>query len=808
AYVPIDPDYPLARRTYMLQDSGVAWLLVEDEQHDLGDLADVTVLALSAADSPAPWLADSPLDNPPRLPEQSAQNRAYVIYTSGSTGQPKGVMVEHHALMNLAHWIHSMAQQHFGDQCQNWALNAPLAFDASLKMVTQLAFGVSLHILPEALRLQPAQLMQYFQQHAIAVADITPSLLEIVLQEAESALQPLPHLLIGGEAVHAQLWDVLSRYGEQHQRVFVNVYGPTEATVDSSYSLITRAQSPNVGYPIDNVQLYVMDTRQQLLPAGYCGELCIAGRGLARGYLNQPALSQEKFPLVTLADGQRVRMYRTGDKVRLREDGRLDYLGRMDNQVKIRGFRIEVGEIDHQLLALEMVTACCTVVRDDAQGNRMLVSYLVPQQMPDVHTDWIQDIRSQLMTRVPHYMIPSAFVLLPQLPVTVNGKVNKQLLPAADLSLQAHYAAPETVMENRLVSIWSDLLAVEASRLSVGQSVFELGAHSLLLLKALAEMKNAGIEATLKAIYEYPAIRDFAAHLQADALSQSEGCVIRLNQCHDGQPLFIFHPFGGRCDGYAALATALENVCPVYGVQAPFTYRHAFSFHQFSQLCDFYIEGLRHYQPKGPYRIAGWSAGGNIAAMVAARLTAAGDDVQNLIVMDALLERQLTSTPKTEFEHLRDVLKIELQDEEDTSSEFALPDVLAQQLDGQHIERQIQMVAEYLVAEQRNDFMDVEQIAIALRFGIDFNAVDRSVPPFAITGKSVLISATKSPGTLQRDIFQSWMKVVRAPANEHYKVDTEHHRMMRDESVRKIAGILRKELRHNRTKHNRTKHAK
>ncbi|WP_044616747.1 AMP-binding protein [Gynuella sunshinyii] len=718
-----------------------------------------------------------------------------MIYTSGSTGQPKGVMVEHHALMNLAHWIHSMAQQHFGDQCQNWALNAPLAFDASLKMVTQLAFGVSLHILPESLRLQPAQLMQYFQQHAIAVADITPSLLEIVLQEAESTEQSLPHLLIGGEAIHARLWDTLSRYGEQHQRVFVNVYGPTEATVDSSYSVITRAQSPNIGVPIDNVQLYAMDARQQLLPAGYCGELCIAGNGLARGYLNQPALSQEKFPLVTLADGRRVRMYRTGDKVRLREDGRLDYLGRMDNQVKIRGFRIEPGEIDHHLLALEMVAACCTVVRNDAQGNRMLVSYLVPQQMPDTHSDWIQTVRSMLMARLPHYMIPSAFKLMPRLPVTVNNKIDKQMLPAEDLSAQTFYAAAETAVEARLVSIWSRLLAVEESRFSVTQSVFELGAHSLLLMNALAEMRRSGMEASLKAIYEYPSIRDFAAHLQSDTVSDSQGCVIRLNQCSDGQPLFIFHPFGGRCDGYVTLAKALENVCPVYGVQAPFTYRHAFSFSQLSQLCDFYIEGLRHYQPNGPYRIAGWSAGGNIAAMVAARLTAAGDEVQSLIIIDALLGRQLTSTPKTEFEHLLEVLKIELQDEDDTSSEFALPDVLARQLDGQHIEQQIQTVAEYLVAEQRNDFMDAEQIAIALRFGIDFNAVDRSVPPFAMTGKSVLISASRNPSAIRKDVFDGWLNVVRAPANESYSVDTEHHRMMRDDSVRKIAAILRKELR-------------
>ncbi|MFT5824179.1 MAG: tyrocidine synthetase-3, partial [Crocinitomix sp.] len=403
--------------------------------------------------------------------EISSNNLAYVVYTSGSTGFPKGVMVEHSSLTNLCYWHNSNFSITEKD---NASLYAGVAFDASVwELFPYLSSGASLHIIPTEIRLEIAELNRYFEQNEITISFLPTQLAEQFLELDNNSLR---YLLVGGEK--------LSYFKNKNYQI-VNNYGPTESTVvATSFNVNSDAQNIPIGNAIDNTKIYLLSDSNSLVPIGVMGEICIGGSSLARGYLNQAELTEEKFITNPFVAGER--LYKTGDLGRWLADGNVEYLGRKDDQVKIRGYRIELGEIEHALLSNSLVESAIVVVAENEGQEKQLVAYLTSSKDLDATA-----LRFYLKTQLPAYMMPAHFVQLEELPLTANGKIDKRALPNPEglgLSSGVGYVAPSTELEQQIVTIWENVLQHE--KVGVKADFFELGGHSLKAIKLINEYQK------------------------------------------------------------------------------------------------------------------------------------------------------------------------------------------------------------------------------------------------------------------------------------------------------------------------------
>ena len=426
-----------------------------------------------------------------------ASNLAYVIYTSGSTGQPKGVMIQHRSAVNLALALRRSIYpvgQHL-----RVGLNAPFAFDASVKQLVQLLSGHTLYIVPEELRLDATQLRDFVNENSLDVLDCTPSQLKLLLEAGR--LNP-SLVLVGGEALDSTLWSSLSA---QTATRFFNVYGPTECTVDAT-SCEVRSSQPSLGRPLPNVHVYVLDDQLQRVPVGVDGELYIGGSGLARGYLNRPDLTATRFVPDPFAGKPGSRLYRTGDRARFLAEGTLEFLGRLDEQVKLHGYRIELGEIESVLARHESVRRVVVAVREE-----QLVAYLVPHGAPETLTD---ELRVLLRQSLPEYMVPTTFVFVDVLPLTRHGKVDRNALPAPDTpdrSRSGTYVKPRNEAEQIIAGIWQKVLQVE--RVGRDDNFFDLGGHSILMVKVHAELRAAfNHDLSIVELFKYPTVSSLAQY--------------------------------------------------------------------------------------------------------------------------------------------------------------------------------------------------------------------------------------------------------------------------------------------------------
>ncbi len=516
AYVPLDPEYPQARLTYMIEDARLKTVLTTQSLLGLSPLENVDTLCLDAPEF-VEQLAQYSDENPAPCAELTADNLAYVIYTSGSTGQPKGVMIEHHSVVNLAQNLEKMSLQASGKM---WGWTSSLSFDASVKGLTQLLSGYPLRIISEDSKKDPALLAP--QLSDLAVIDCTPMVVDMWF---EAGLAPqLPNLIIGGEAIHERQWQALIEWQAEHQRTAVNVYGPTECTVDAFATVIgegddPRGIGPNIGKPLDNVNAYVLDERQNLSLLGVQGELYLGGAGLARGYLHRPDLTAQRFIDNPFYD-ERVstsakRLYRTGDNVHWLDSGHMAFIGRCDNQVKVRGYRIELGEIEQLINAEPQVHDALVMVKPGTADDVRIIAYVVAEQSLRAEDEpaFITELEQSLAHKLPDFMLPSGWVMLEHFPLNANGKVDRQALPEPDQAdHQTQYVAPQSELEAQLCEIWQQLLGVE--RVGVTDNFFNLGGHSLLLIKLLAMLK-AKFKMTLnvKLIFELSDVRSLAAHI-------------------------------------------------------------------------------------------------------------------------------------------------------------------------------------------------------------------------------------------------------------------------------------------------------
>ncbi|WP_281558222.1 non-ribosomal peptide synthetase [Thalassomonas sp. RHCl1] len=506
AYVPIDAKYPQARVSYMLDDTGVEYVITEQNLAERFDFKESTQLVVINDARLQASLATLSTDNPLQVVAES--QLAYVIYTSGSTGQPKGVMVEHKNMLAFYQVFRQQMAAMAQAQNLNWLCGASFAFDASIKGLLVLLSGGKMVILSEDETTDPSLISQVIAKHQVDVYNATPQMVdEIVKLELPNS----PALISSGDLLTPSVFAALKDYGLKHGRSVANAYGPTETTINSSFTLLM--ETSNIGRPVANTRFYILDQHKQLAPFGVAGELYIGGEGVARGYLNQAQLTQECFISNPFSDNADDRLYKSGDLVRYLDDGNLEFIGRVDDQVKIRGFRIELGEIEEQLSRCGNVDACLVLAREGADKNKQLVAYVNPQVFATANSDlggFIESLKQQLQQALPEYMVPSAFVVIEQWPLTANGKIDKKALPSPDSqALQGEYVAPQTPIEQTLTQIWGRLLKMDAEDISTQANFFTLGGHSLLTVRLVAEIrKQLQVEVSVKAVFE-------AAHIQA-----------------------------------------------------------------------------------------------------------------------------------------------------------------------------------------------------------------------------------------------------------------------------------------------------
>jgi len=484
AYVPVDPAHPAERLLHLLRDSApVAVLTSADLRERLPRLA-IPMLNLD----PRTWPLG--ITRNLHLPNLQASHLAYVIYTSGSTGLPKGVMVEHGTLSNLVDWHCSAFDLCAGRHTSSLA---GFGFDAmAWEIWPALCAGATLHIAPAHDGSEDIDtLLDWWRAQPLDVSFLPTPVAEYAFSQ-HLEHPTLRTLLIGG--------DRLRQFSRNQRFDVINNYGPTETTVVATSGRIDSDDALHIGKPVSNATVYLLDEHQHPVPIGAVGELYIGGRGVARGYLNQPQLTAERFLRDPFSNTAQARMYRSGDLARWRSDGTLEYLGRNDDQVKIRGVRIEPGEIENRLNQLPGIQEAVVLAREDQPGQPRLVAYFTEQAQ--VQALAVGELRALLLTQLPEYMVPSAFVKLDGLPLTANGKLDRKALPKPERSavFTREYAAPQGEVEIALADIWADVLQVE--RVGREDHFFELGGHSLLAMRMVAQVRQRlGVELVLSDLF-------------------------------------------------------------------------------------------------------------------------------------------------------------------------------------------------------------------------------------------------------------------------------------------------------------------
>ena len=523
AYLPIDPALPPAGLIWRLQDAKAPVLITQQSLADNLPELSTQIVCLDT-----PWEAEVRAQSFAPLTTQHSETLAYVIYTSGSTGKPKGVAVEHQQILSYLYGILDRLNLPAG---ASYATVSTFAADlGNTAIFPALCTGGCLHIIAQQTASDPVALANYCDRYSIDCLKIVPSHLETLLTNSSSpAILPRQRLILGGEVASWKLIAQIQSLSPNCQ--IINHYGPTETTVGVlTYAVKNRqdnAATVPIGSPLPNTQVYILDRQLKPVPIGVTGELYIGGSLVSRGYLNQPELTAEKFICLSppLKRGGSVepakcdRLYRTGDLVRYLPDGNIEFLGRIDNQVKIRGFRVELGEIETALSQHPQVRQVAVSVWEEKPGDRRLVAYIVSRQQPSPS---LNDIRSFLQAKFPEYMIPSALILLKALPLTSNGKIDRQSLikPSSDRTeSKSNYVPPRTAIETQMAAIWAKVLGLE--RVGINDNFFELGGHSLLLTQLLVQVRDAfDTDLSLNTLFTSPTVASLAEKI--DPARQTE----------------------------------------------------------------------------------------------------------------------------------------------------------------------------------------------------------------------------------------------------------------------------------------------
>ena len=673
AYVPLDPALPKERLAFMLADTQAPVLLTQQSLLESLPEHKAQVVTLEAE-------SDTLHSGDACISGINPENLAYVIYTSGSTGKPKGVAIEHQQLLN---YVNGILEKLNLQNSASYAMVSTFGADLGHTMLfSALCSGGTLHIISQERAANPEALAEYFRRHPIDCLKITPPHLSALMAASNPAdVLPRQKLVLGGDAASWELIEQIRPLAPQC--AILNHYGPTETTVGvltyqvDQTSLASQSATLPLGRPLPNSQIYILDHQLNPVPTGVGGELHIGGAGLARGYLNQPDLTAEKFipnpffignreqgtgdrgqgtgnreqeqvenPKSKIRNPKSNRLYKTGDLARYLPDGNIEFLGRIDHQVKIRGFRIELGEVESVLAQHPAVQKAVVIVREETPGDKRLVAYVVPNSEQAPIAD---ELRGFLKQQLPDYMAQGSFVLLDALPLTPNGKVDRQALPTSTPNqprVEASFVAPRDEVERQLAKIWETLFGIES--VGLRDDFFELGGHSLLAVRLFAAIEKAfNQRLPLAKLFEGPTIEHLANVLRQDRPQSECSSLVAIQPLGDKPPFFFIHSGFGEVLLYQNLAFRLDLDRPVYGLQALGADGKTAPLTQIEEMATHYIREIQTVQPQGPYFLGGVCVGGIIALEMACQLQAQGENVRLVTVFGAVplhVQRELSFT--------------------------------------------------------------------------------------------------------------------------------------------------------------------
>jgi amino acid adenylation domain-containing protein len=788
AYVPLDPSYPVERLGFMMEDAQTPVLVTESSLRGSLPMAMVQIVSMDEDWQEISGKATSRVES-----NVQGSNLAYVIYTSGSTGQPKGVGVTHQGMINYVNWAGQVYGANLGSGSP---VHSSLAFDLTVTSIYPvLLSGGCLEVLSQSAGME--ELAQQLETSDYSLLKLTPShlrMLSLLLEKSGKGEQGARALVIGGEALRYADLELWRKLGSRTR--LINEYGPTETVVGSSiYEVQEESQAGEVpvGKPIANTGIYVLDTNLAVTPVGVPGELYLGGAGLARGYVNRPGLTAERFiPNPYREPG--ARMYSTGDLARWRNDGNLEYLGRNDQQVKIRGFRIELGEIEAALQEHGGVRQALVIAREDQSGEKRLVAYVVPEAPGEENGSrreelGISELREYLQGKLPEYMVPSAYMWLDKFPLNHNGKIDLKKLPQPDEKIrEQEYVGPRNPTEETLCRLWQEVMRVE--RVGIHDNFFTLGGHSLMAVQVISRIKSAfAMEMPLSVLFAAPTVARMAEHVAATnghKRAQSSPILVNIQPHGSSAPFFCVHAVGGQVISYGELSQELGLEQPFYGLQSPpagFFPEPAISIEQMAAL---YNREIRSVQPVGPYLLGGWSMGGLVAWEMAQQLAKEGETIGLLALID--------TTPPPRY--------LEADDQANNRSMLSLfaldmsrlvgrdPSPLAEQFSRAAAQDQWNMVQEALISYGMLTprTAHAEMTALLDTFTRNFLAINNYSLQQS-QQRVVYLRASESPERFSK-AWTTWA----GGGIEYHSVPGDHFTMLRQPGVRIIAGLLQKHI--------------
>jgi len=745
AYLPLDPIYPSERLAFMLKDSEASILLTQES------------LAASIAGLQGQIVQID--GDGQRISRENAENlaasvgpeaRMYSIYTSGSTGLPKGVQISHRNAVNL---LYSFVGSLSATREDVWVAVTTLSFDiAGLEIWMPLLVGAQLVVASRNTTMDGAELAEELSRTGATILQATPSTWQLLLESGWQGSSGLT-ALCGGEAFPSDL----ARQLQSRVKALWNVYGPTETTIWSSTYRVQQGDGRiPIGRPLANTQFYILDERGKLAAQGVPGELYIGGDGVAMGYWHRPELNAQKFVADAFRGGD-ARMYRTGDRVRYRADGNVEFLGRFDHQIKLRGFRIELGEITEGLLAHPQIKDAVVILREDQPGDKRLVGYLV---CSSAEAPAVAAIREHLKAKLPDYMIPAQFVFMETLPRLANGKLNRHVLPApesTDLGGSDRFVAPRNSTEEQLVAIWEQLLSQRP--IGIRDNFFDLGGHSLLLIRLIVQIEKAfGQRLPVATVMGSPTVEALASALSGKQPSGAVCRVIPLKP-QGTRPPFI-------CLGATPLFLPLARLL---GPEQPFCGLDLTQLQQvdlpkpcrLEDLGAYVVEAIREYQPQGPYNIGGWCLYGVLAYEAARQLLAQGHEVELLTLFDSpnvAYGRGLSSVSLFEMKMQKWMFHISTLVNSNPAEMWRYSRHLLMVARSKLARRRERAAIETGIREEDLRMLDLDPI-------LYYAAINYVPPPYS--GRVLMVQAVEKPSGKHWQIEQQWSKPVLGPSVVH-----------------------------------------